>query len=44
VNPLELAELLTAPTQHPVREALRELAPRELDTLVIEALAATEAA
>ncbi|MFE0725135.1 hypothetical protein PS783_37015 (plasmid) [Streptomyces enissocaesilis] len=44
MNPLELAELLAAPTQPPVREALRELAPRELDTLVIEALAATEAA
>lgn len=29
MNPLELAELLTAPTQHPVREALRELAPKE---------------
>ncbi|GJF26548.1 hypothetical protein [Streptomyces sp. HO565] len=41
---LELAELLTAPTEHPVREALRELAPRELDALVIEALAATEEA
>ncbi|GHB77594.1 hypothetical protein GCM10010377_79820 [Streptomyces viridiviolaceus] len=44
MKPLELAELLTAPTQHPVREALRELAPRELDALVIEALAATEEA
>ncbi|WP_331763490.1 hypothetical protein [Streptomyces anthocyanicus] len=44
MNPLELAELLTAPTEHPVREALRELAPRELDALVIEALAATEEA
>ncbi|MEW2000824.1 hypothetical protein ACFWFH_34175 [Streptomyces coelicoflavus] len=44
MRPLELAELLTAPTEHPVREALRELAPRELDALVIEALAATEEA
>lgn len=42
--PLELAELLTAPTEYPVRDALRELAPRELDALVIEALAATEEA
>ncbi|MFI2415192.1 hypothetical protein [Streptomyces sp. NPDC018947] len=44
MKPLELAELLTAPAEHPVREALRELAPRELDALVIEALAATEEA
>ncbi|MGI5397049.1 hypothetical protein [Streptomyces sp. CA-251251] len=33
-----------APTKHPVRGALRELGPRELDALVIEALAATEEA
>ncbi|MCX4919880.1 hypothetical protein [Streptomyces sp. NBC_00687] len=28
MEPLELAELLAASTEHPVREALRELAPR----------------
>lgn len=44
MRPLELAELLTAPTEHPVRKALRELAPREPDALVIAALAATEEA
>jgi hypothetical protein len=44
MKPLQLAELLTTPTVYPVREALRELAPRELDALVIEALAATEEA
>lgn len=27
MKPLKLTELLTAPTEHPVREALRELAP-----------------
>lgn len=44
MTPAKLAELLAAPTKHPVRGALRELGPRELDALVIEALAATEEA
>ncbi|MER5995896.1 hypothetical protein [Streptomyces viridosporus] len=44
MKPLELAGLLAAPTQPPVRDALRRLAPRTLDALIIEALSATEEA
>ncbi|MFD7444077.1 hypothetical protein [Streptomyces sp. NPDC059909] len=42
MKPLDLAELLAAPTEPPVRDALRRLAPRALDALIIEALSATE--
>lgn len=44
MNPIELAGLLAAPTESPVRDALRRLAPRALDALTIEALSATEEA
>ncbi|MDN3271561.1 hypothetical protein [Streptomyces sp. MA15] len=44
MNPIELAGLLAAPTESPVRDALRRLAPRALDALTIEALSATEKA
>jgi hypothetical protein len=44
MNPIELAGLLAAPTEPPVRDALRRLAPRALDALTIEALSATEEA
>ncbi|MER6405865.1 hypothetical protein ABT269_20475 [Streptomyces viridosporus] len=44
MKPLELAGLLAAPTQPPVRDALRRLAPKSLDALIIEALSATEEA
>ncbi|GGJ68007.1 hypothetical protein GCM10010121_093350 [Streptomyces brasiliensis] len=42
MKPLELAELLAAPTEPPVRDALRRLTPRALDSLIIEALSVTE--
>ncbi|CAL9670658.1 hypothetical protein SUDANB15_07377 (plasmid) [Streptomyces sp. enrichment culture] len=44
MNPIKLAGLLAAPTESPVRDALRHLAPRALDALTIEALSATEEA
>ncbi|MEU5225270.1 hypothetical protein AB0G55_21885 [Streptomyces toyocaensis] len=44
MNPIELAGLLAAPTESPVRDALRRLAPGALDALTIEALSATEEA
>ncbi|GHA51276.1 MULTISPECIES: hypothetical protein [Streptomyces] len=44
MKPLDLAQLLAAPTDPPVRDALRRLAPRSLDALIIEALSATEEA
>jgi hypothetical protein len=44
MKPIELAELLDAPTKPLVRDALRRLAPRTLDTLIIEAISATEEA
>lgn len=44
MKPVELAVLLTAPTEPPLRDALRRLAPRALDALVIETLSATEEA
>lgn len=42
MKPLDLAELLAAPTEPPVRDALRRLTPRPLDALIIEALSVTE--
>lgn len=42
MKPLELAALLAAPTEPPVRDALRRLPPKALDALIIEALGATE--
>ncbi|MFF8674208.1 hypothetical protein [Streptomyces sp. NPDC015242] len=44
MKPLELAGLLAAPTKQPMRDALRHLPPRQLDALIIEALAVTEEA
>ncbi|MGW4560960.1 hypothetical protein ACWEN3_00685 [Streptomyces sp. NPDC004561] len=44
MKPLDLAQLLAAPTEPPVRDALRRLAPRSLDALITEALSATEEA
>ncbi|MFF1276952.1 hypothetical protein ACFVZC_26615 [Streptomyces marokkonensis] len=44
MNPIKLAGLLAAPTESPVRDALRRLAPGALDALIIEALSATEEA
>ncbi|MFC8372764.1 hypothetical protein ACFUIT_33205 [Streptomyces sp. NPDC057239] len=44
MNPIELAGLLATPTESPMRDALRRLAPRTLDALTIEALSATEEA
>ncbi|MEV5358177.1 hypothetical protein [Streptomyces sp. NPDC052693] len=41
---MELAGLLAAPTEQPMRDALRRMPPRSLDALIIEALAATEEA
>ncbi|MFZ4246624.1 hypothetical protein ACOZDF_15090 [Streptomyces griseoincarnatus] len=44
MKPLDLAQMLAAPTDSPVRDTLRRLAPRSLDALIIEALSATEEA
>ncbi|MGW5136797.1 hypothetical protein [Streptomyces sp. NPDC004135] len=44
MKPTELAGLLAWPTKSLVRDALRRLAPRTLDALIIETLSATEEA
>ncbi|WP_371647779.1 MULTISPECIES: hypothetical protein [unclassified Streptomyces] len=42
MKPAELDELLTAPAEPPMRDALRRLSPRALDALIVEALFAAE--